>query len=48
MAINDDIRKNGPIVGENHGYISPNYGKHSSESSLSIQIVNIMANYERQ
>ena len=37
-----------PIVGENPGYISPNYGKHQPESSFSIQIVNIMASYKRQ
>ena len=38
----------GPIVDENHGYISPNYGKHPSESSLSLPMLNAMANYKRQ
>ena len=34
-----------PVVGENHGYISP---EHPSESSLSIEILNVMANFKRQ
>ena len=37
-----------PIVDENHGFISPNYEKHPSDSSLSIPILNAMANYKHQ
>ena len=40
--------KIGPILGENHSYISSNDVKHPSESSLSIPILNVMANYKRQ
>ena len=38
--------KYGPSLGENHGYISPNDGKHPSESSLSIPIRNVMADIQ--
>ena len=48
MEINDGIGKNGPSVDENRGCIFPNYGKRPSESSLSIPILNAMANYKRQ
>ena len=48
MEINDGIRKIRPIVDENHGFISPNYEKHPSDSSLSIPILNAMANYKHQ
>ena len=40
--------KYGPIVDENHGYKSPNYGKHPSESWLPTPILNAMAYYTRQ
>ena len=40
--------KYGHSLGGNHGYISPNDGKHPPESSLSIPIRNVMADYKRQ
>ena len=48
MEINDGSEKYGPIVDENHGNISPNHGKHPSEPSISIPILNVIANYKRQ
>ena len=48
QMINDGVRKIRPHLGENHGYISPNYEKYPRESPLSIPILNVMANYKRQ